>query len=611
MARKRDRTANPSFLIRLSGIAGLALWLLAPATRAQVARVATVQRTVEKRSGGAWSKIGAGAALGVGDSLRTGKRSKVDLKFADGSLLRLGALSSIDIQSAKGVRLTGGQVLFSALRPGRVLAGSGTAEIRGSVGIISLAPGGEANFTLFSGAMDVTAGGQTTNVPPGNSLSATTNGALSGLRTAAPFGFAGGSYTPDLVEEPENAPFTGSAVNGAVRNTPVRTTLDQSVPQANPAITNGTGFENPTPQPTVPFPTPFPPDPLQRARQSQARALAVSERFEGSLQLAQLPGQSTLPRQELPAVDVAINDLNRDLDTRAALDHLEDVSRGRGDATGGEAALIAALADGGVSVYGARLRGFAARGRFFFEGTLQPLRVRSNRSTRDLSSIANAFMAYRDKVGEIQIGRQRFLSGPTQASLFGSLVRQGGRETMDAIRIAPKLGSGRQLEFAYIYDAFPRNLPYQFSGAQKALYGRAALRRPNFNLGLNAFKYTNAQVDNTTGLTLDFTLPLARDQVELYGEAGRDSFRRRLTTLGLSFPGLFERTDFDVFLEYANLGDRTGVSAPPSETTLRVYRRFGRHLNTVTGLSRFGGGAGYNFTFGLSLGAGFGSQDPQ
>lgn len=182
---------------------------------------------------------------------------------------------------------------------------------------------------------------------------------------------------------------------------------------------------------------------------------------------------------------------------------------------------------------------------------------------------------------------------------------------MDAIRVAPKLNGGKQLEFAYIYDAFPRNLPYQFSGPQKALYGRAALRRKGFNVGLNAFKYTSSPVSNATGVTLDFAVPLIGDDVELYGEAGRDAFRRRLTTVGLAFPGLYERTDFDAFLEYANLGDRAGASAPPSETTLRVYRRFGKHLNIVSALSRFGGGAGWNFTFGLSLGARTGGRSAQ
>jgi hypothetical protein len=48
-----------------------------------VARVAVVQRIVEKRSSGTpFRKANVGATLVVNDALRTGKRSKVDMKFA-------------------------------------------------------------------------------------------------------------------------------------------------------------------------------------------------------------------------------------------------------------------------------------------------------------------------------------------------------------------------------------------------------------------------------------------------------------------------------------------------------------------------------------------------
>jgi hypothetical protein len=602
----RSRT---SLLHRLFGLLVLATIVCAPAVQAQVARIAGVQRIVEKRNGAnPWNKIGSGAALGVGDSVRTGKRSKVDLKFADGSLIRLGALSSIEIQSAKGVRLSNGELLFSALRPGRILAGTGTAEIRGSVGIIVLQDDGDADFTLFSGAMDVTANGNTVDVPPGRSITANLVGVLSGLRVAAPFGFAGGSYRPDLLEEPEDAPFVGSVLNERIRNAPERTTLDQILPRANPITIPATGFGEPG---RVPIPTPFPPDPLSRATSPTLVQRLEHQRIASRLMQSIPANQSTLDAQIAPAADVVVNDVAFDLDTGAAFDHLKEVDREKGQTSGGNAAAVAALSDGGIAVYGAHLRGFGARGKFYLQGTVLPLRLRTSNGTSDYSSLGNTFLTYRDTWGEVQVGRQRFLSGPTQASTFGSLVRQGGRETMDAIRFAPRLDGGRQLEVAYIYDAFPRNLPYQFSGAQKAFYGRAALRRRDFNLGLNAFKYSTAPIANTTGVTLDLAVPLLRDEIELYGEAGRDAFRRRLAAVGLSFPGLYERTGFDAFLEHANLGDSSSLAAPPSETTLRVYRRIGKRLNTVSVLNHYGSGAGWNFTFGLAFGVRAGRHDAQ
>jgi hypothetical protein len=600
------------------------------AARAQVARVASVQRTVEIRTGnGPWRKVGAGASLGINSSLRTGKRSKADMKFADGSLLRLGQLSSIVIQSAKGVRLTGGQVLYSALRPGRILAGSGSAEIKGSVGTVSFDPATDnMSVTSFAGEVDVTSGnGTTVSLAPGTEVTAGLNGTMSPVQAAAPFSFAGGSLVPELAGEPESAPYAGSAANVEARAAPEQVAVEQTLPQANPIVAGnlpgaGAGVVFPTdppeePESPQPFPTAFPTLPPNALRGSLLSMGAT--RPSQQIRIAQAPASPVSPTipaadaignigniGDAVAPDVAINDLAVfDLDTRRAIEHLNEVERSRGRSSGAEGALITAVSDGGVVAYGARLRGFGTRGKFYYEGTLLPLRVRTGGAdggTRDLSSIANAFVTYREERGEVQIGRQRFLSGPTQSSLFGSLVRQGGRETMDAIRIQPKLDDGLFLEAAYIYDAFPRNLPFQISGPQRAAYGRFALRRPQLNLGLNLFKYLSEPSASKMGATVDFAIPLKSDVLELYGEVGRDSFGRRLTTAGLSFPGLFEKTDIDAFLEYAKLRPNGGVAAPPREVTLRLYRKFGESVNTVAALSHFRG-SGWNFTLGVSIGA--------
>jgi hypothetical protein len=632
-----------------------------------VARVASVQRKVEKRGRATpWREVGAGASLGIGEGLRTGKRSKVDMKFADGSVLRLGQLSSIEIQSAKGARLIGGQVLFSQLRPGRILAGSAAAEIRGSTGTVELAPDGTVTGTLFSGAMDISSGGQTVSLTPGTQSTVPVGGVPSPPQPiSAPGGggSAGGDEDggdSDILDEPEPGPFVGGALNkssfAAANQTVAQSTSttvadDSGFPGASPG----------TPSSPSPFPTAFPTVPPGQdligvrprvsgyfdTRSGSPSALKPPSTrfwstpsfalplFQASPRYAQfappvqaqeiqlvVPAPNTPDALDAPdaasstslgadaTLDVAQNDLRIDLDTSKALAHLEESLKKSGRSLGGDASLITALSDSGNAAYGARIRGFGSIGKVYFQATLLPLRLRSEGGTRDYSSIADAFVLLRDDRGQIQIGRQRFVSGPTQSSLFGSLVRQGGRDTMDAIRIAPRLKNGVQLEAAYIYDAFPRNLPFQISGAQHALYGRAALRRPTFSTGLNLFKYSD---EGTTGATVDFAVPLAQKQIEFYGEVGRDPFRRTLTTFGLAFPGLYEKTNFDAFLEYARLHRRSGAgatssAAPPSEVTLRVYKSVGNNLNTVAALSRFGNGEGYNFTLGISLGARVGSQ---
>lgn len=134
----KDSTSISAHSGRLRGCAGailampVALGAFTNVARAQVARVSSVERTVEKRGRSArWHAARAGTALNVGDRLRTGRRSKADVKFVDGSILRLGQMSSIEIQSGRRVRLTSGKMLFAHLKPGRVLTSSGTAQVKG------------------------------------------------------------------------------------------------------------------------------------------------------------------------------------------------------------------------------------------------------------------------------------------------------------------------------------------------------------------------------------------------------------------------------------------------------------------------------------------------
>jgi hypothetical protein len=269
--------------------------------------------------------------------------------------------------------------------------------------------------------------------------------------------------------------------------------------------------------------------------------------------------------------------------------------------------MIGALGDGGTIAYGGRLHTFLNKGPWSLDVAYLPLKLRFNgpngRTTRDISALSSASLTYSDRRAEVEIGRQRFLSGPTQAALFGSMVRQGARDTMDAVRISPNIGKGRRLDLAYLYDAFPRNLPYQVPGAQKGFYGRYGLQTPHGNYGVNLLHYSNLNVLSTTGASVDFALPVIPNQVEFYGELGRDPFKRGMVTAGLTFPGLYDRTDFDVYLETANLRRWGGTApVPPTEYSMRVYRRINKNSNLVLQLQKFYRSQG-SVTIGFSYGA--------
>ncbi|HEX8552541.1 MAG TPA: FecR domain-containing protein [Abditibacteriaceae bacterium] len=604
-------------------------------SRAQtVARVAKIQRIAEMKNGdAAWKRAGVGTALAVQNRVRTGKRSKADIKFSDGSLLRLGQLSSVEFRSAKGVTLTGGQLLFAALKPGRVLAGNAAAEIKGSVAVIRLNPDNSVDAELFLGATDIVTEKGTVSLKPGQGITAFPDGTFSRIRAASPRAYLRGAASSELLDEPNDAPFTGSAAQIPTRTAPERTATEtyQGLGRGPAIIDN---YANPFVLPKSrspfdrPFPDPLPPLPdsdstannirIARTRSSQVTQRhrpALENNFLGalpalvlaprpSMRLAQIPAatEAGVPRA-LDAANDAANPENDDLDIAAAQKHLEEIERGDGQASGVDAALIGVLGDGGTALYGGQLHGYLTRGKFLFDATIQPLRLRNpGGGTQDYSAVSSAHVLYRDSWGDVQLGRQRFAAGPTQATLFGSLVRQGSREVMDALRIKPRLKPGFTAEAAYLIDAYPRNLPYRVSGRQEGLYGRAGVQRSFGNFAVNALSYRDA--NTSTGVTLDFAVPLVRNEVELYGEFGRDVFKRRLTTVGLAFPVLYDRAGIDFALEYARLGSSSRTPRPPSELAARVYKRIGNNVNVVASLSRFSGAVrDTSLVVGVSVGA--------
>jgi hypothetical protein len=181
------------------------------------------------------------------------------------------------------------------------------------------------------------------------------------------------------------------------------------------------------------------------------------------------------------------------------------------------------------------------------------------------------------------------------------MIRQGGREIIDGIRFTPYLTDKDRVEVSYLYDAFVRDLPYNVSGRQKGFYGRYTRQESFGNFGLNLLKYTNSSVDDTVGATVDFAFPVIRNQVEFYGEAGRDPFHRDLTSAGIYLPGLYQKTGFDVYLEWAKLKDSSVAAGAPNEYAVKVYKRINKYADALVTASHFKGGDS-NLILGVSIG---------
>lgn len=545
----------------------LGVGVLTGAARAQdaapVARVTAIQRVVEKASGtGSFRAAKAGTPLLVGDSVRTGRRSKADLNFSDGSLLRLGQLATVQMQGAKGARLTRGRALFSMLRPGRVLAGAAAAEIKGSVGIITILEGGAAEFSLYSGRMDVVTQTETVPVPPGSYVTIFGNGTRSPVRTAPPLRFASNQKETSLLEAPSDVPFAGSRADEQSRQTPERLTLSDSYYLAR--LSN-----------VLPFPeTGAANSGTHRSRADDALlALALA----GGAALAAGPrGAAGADQAHLDEADPSLgHKFNTDV-TVAALGAGSDIGFGNGATLAG------------------RVRGLYSRGPVFAQVALAPSYSRFDGFKYSYPGVvSDASISVHTRRGDLEVGRQRLLSGPVRATVIGSIARQGGRQVVDAITFRPDLGRGQRAQISYLSEAFPRYQPFQVGGAQRGFFARAALERHWGNVGLNALRYSNLPVSTAMGVSLDFAFPLVRNGVELYGEIGRDPFRRNSRTVGLAFPGLYQRSGIEAYLEYARLSRRVDSLELPSELTLLLYKRLNAKFALATSVSREGDGAHY------------------
>lgn len=633
----RVRNCPTRFAVAFS----FALVGLTSAAQAQIATVGVIERTVEKRTGaGAWADAKKGEKLSQGDGLRTGKRSKADALFRDGSLVRLGQLSSLDIQSgnaeATRVRLQDGRIIL-VKKPGsggtaRVLTGTGAAEIKGSVVYVRANRDGSAEYANYSGQISIVGlnaqGVETQRVqlPPGRLIKTFIGGLVSPITAAPPL-----NAQAEMLEKPVNSPLPGSQTQVIARLEPGVDAIDKSlpptvipnldVPRVNPFIPHG---PLPDGQPPIggPFPTPVPTPGgtggtggtgTARARTGllastpQMRGQSMAGRIAAPIYLAQAnPAPAINPGQAAQNLGQSTNEtITPTDDFGPTYRHFANVNRQLGRESGidyratgffGSRSLIAGIG---------QLHAFAKDGTLAADIAINPQDIRFDTPTRRIrrttAVISHATLTYQSQMGSVIVGRQRFLSGPIRASYFGSMTRAGGREVMDALRFVPHISEHYGAEFSYLYDAYPRELAFGARGHQPGFLGRVYTQQKFGNFGLNLLRYKDSPVADRTGVTLDFTLPVLTKKLEFYGEVGTDPFKRKLRTFGFNSPLLYEKTGFDLYVERAKLNTSGSAAGIGDEWAVRLYRSLNNSVDFVGAYNHFNGGNS-TFLLGFSVG---------
>ncbi len=243
------------------------------------------------------------------------------------------------------------------------------------------------------------------------------------------------------------------------------------------------------------------------------------------------------------------------------------------------------------SLYGVRLRPKGTLGAFFFALSWQPVNISGTTRSR----WTETYIAYKDnRFGTFRIGRQWISQSPVNATLVGKLLIS---DIADGISWQKNFGKTR-LTAAYLYDGRPdlnKFFGRPTGGRRQGGYLRLAQSFANGVIGVSLMKVRGG----TTGYSLDFSQPIIPNELEIYGEIGRDTLQRsNFHTVGLYFPGLFQRHETDLFIEY--------TKAPrnlPDFITLRLFQSVFPGARFVLVIARRGdealGGSGIDWTVGF------------
>jgi hypothetical protein len=577
---------------------------------AQVAQVTFIQGVVEHLPAGQTRYVAStvGLSLGEGFRVRTGKRSRAEIRFANRNVVSLSQLSECIIHNVRDMDLAKGKLRGEYSSAARVRSGSTVANITGTVITIEVIDNDDGTVTAVINYLEA----DPTKKPEDQGLEILTDDGRVVLQPGRSLRFRGprpriARLIEEIVRDAPNVrlPDDRFRLGNAPPERFVDHFIDHALAGENIEGGNIRNIVGTKAQEILRS------NPLQRQQDStfnnltQPEALALAQILR--LPIAQPPqppggggtgGVGVIvtspvgprhPRWRLPI-------------KRAATPTSPEGLRGAPNyfAPRFDGSLFLFKGEGRDRSISAFLREQGVIGGAYWELAVTPSNFYdpARGSTDSDLDVTDANVVIKNKKwGSVTVGRQRFLKGPVQNTITGTLIRQGGRDIQDAITFSPKFSNKRvSLDLSYIVDAFPAGLPTAVSGTQPGGYGRLQYQT---NFGTFALNGSRNSLGTKTGVTGDFSLPVVKNQVDFYGEIGKDTFNRDIRTFGVYFPGIFEKSNVDVFIEYTRLKD-FGMT---NEWLLRIYPRINDRMSAIIAIDKASGG---DTTFGVGLAIGLG-----
>ena len=575
----------------------------------------------------------------TGQGIRTLKRSMAEITFRDTSVLRINERTDLVVQDAptlRRIRMQGGAVWVRVVRGVNttVETPTATAVARGTEFVVFVDEEKDTQLVVFEGAVDFTAGGQTISVGAGEMATATAQtapgGDLSGrlgnaTRIPLPqlpeqYGGASEAWWNQIESSAGVLVAPGTLSLAALRASPLTETLGHT------AALTGTNFFianeldrlrllNLGQREVVP---------VVQAQITQSPGLTLDE-YERRFGTQNAAEHFTIAGEDLTFLQgleiTSVEDMLRALrdngatvgvvigfPSRAAPSGIyrpgsitaqrsrdfQLLDRTETSYTVLGAGLLAALAANqgqfsltvprlGGAVFGFSSDPALVGGRLELTGTIGKTRYRVESNALEiLTGRAEGSYGKADSIAVIEhpvgqgitlfAGRKRFYHGPVFLNQ-GLTQLIGDRYSGAGARV-----TRREFEFeaAYIYDTNPEG-----EGAQEGGLGSFFLKGGGGVVGLHILEATG--VNDGHGRTVSFSYPLAPHQVDFYGEVGRGVDRANLQTYGLYFPGLFQRSDIDLFIEYGRHEDLTNVVSVMASKDIVERLNFRAYANIARG----------------------------
>ena len=469
-----------------------------------------------------------------GQAIRTLKRSLAEITFRDKSVLRINERTDLVLQDSaalRSVQLSSGVVWVRVAKgtATQVETPSATAVARGTDFVVRVLPEGGTQLTVLSGRVDMIVTNQTVSVGAGETITAADgpNGGV--VLPGAPSGIPAGDLPEELGGSLPGwwnafsldsglSVTPGSNFAFGLRSSPLTEIIQQSAvdnkgfrPQGNQSVNpnTGTGLNV-----SVDTRSAFRGDTITDFTNYQFRLL---DRNDTSLTL---------------------------LGVGAAVSLFGNAASGSGfkvSVPQAEAGVWGFASDPSFAGARGRIGGTVGATRYRAESNV--IRLLSGDNTRTsgkLDSVAVVEHVVGDSV-VIFAGRDRFFSGPVfQNQFLSQLIADRYSSAGATLR-----RGGVTLQAAYLYDSNP-----DVGGAQGGALATVSYKIGGGIVGLNGLR--TATVRDGYGATASFSLPVVRNTLDFYGEVGQAPDSSTLQTYGTYFPGLFQKTDIDLFLEYGS-----------------------------------------------------------